>query len=176
MKGVSFIIEKLFTTVYKHLGINGILLLIIAIVIPFSIFHTQYDGPDYSTSTNYTITPATKLKKVAKKDVPPSIDRFADDYYTISLRIHNYYSTEIVHMPYLSAAQEDNEISLLDYDYYSDIEKYDVISPDTCIPAGTEVTVPYYFSGYGLERAEFSITPFDDSETNDGNTLLLELP
>ena len=34
MKGVTFLIEKLVTTTYKKLGINGILLLLIFIAIP----------------------------------------------------------------------------------------------------------------------------------------------
>ena len=38
MKGVTFLIEKLVTTTYKKLGINGILLLLIFIAIPASLY------------------------------------------------------------------------------------------------------------------------------------------
>ena len=47
MKGVLFLIEKLVTTTYQKLGINGILLLLIFIAIPASLFYADYNGPDY---------------------------------------------------------------------------------------------------------------------------------
>ena len=176
MKGVTFLIEKLVTTTYKKLGINGILLLLIFIAIPASLFYTDYNGPDYHFTTNYTLRVVTEPEKVAEKDVPPAIDRFADDYYTVSLQIDNYYSKEL-NLPYLSAFQEDedNFISFRDYDYYDDIKGYDVTSPDTCIPAGTGITLPYYFSGYELTDTDLTIRPYEDKEVNEENTVLLKL-
>ncbi len=179
MNGLSIVLKyfiKLCCAAYRKLGINGILIIAIAVTIPASALHLNTTQSDYKYSTNYTVTAASDPEKAAQKDIPLSVDRFGDDYYKVRLQITNSYSTEIYPLPSLSAKNKENYVSLHELDYYSDIDDYDVISPDTCIPAGTSVTIPYYITGYDLDGARISIAPFDEDEANDKNSLSIHLP
>lgn len=180
MRGFSLGVEciaKGVMWVHKKSGINGILVIAILIAIPCSFLSSESSSTKYRSFKGYSITPVSDTQKVAEKDLPASIDRFADDYYKVVLQINNHYSTELSHAPYLTLDDEEYYASFRPLEYYSDIEKsYDVISLENCIPAGTAVSIPYYFSGYELSGQTLSVMPLSDDEVTKSNSFKLTVP
>jgi hypothetical protein len=180
MRGFSLGIEcivKGLMWIHRKSGINGILVIAILIALPCSIFFSESSSTQYKSGKRYAVTPVSDTEKVAEKDLPASIDRFADDYYKVVLQINNCYSTELPHAPYLTLNNEKYYASFRPLEYYCDIENsYDVISLENCIPAGTTMSIPYYFSGYELSGHTLSVMPLSDDEITKSNSFKLTVP
>ena len=165
MRGFSLGIEcivKGLMWIHRKSGINGILVIAILIALPCSIFFSESSSTQYKSVKGYAVTPVSDTEKVAEKDLPASIDRFADDYYKVVLQINNCYSTELPHAPYLTL---DNE------KYYASFRPL-----ENCIPAGTTMSIPYYFSGYELSGHTLSVMPLSDDEITKSNSFKLTVP
>ena len=90
MRGFSLGIEcivKGLMWIHRKSGINGILVIAILIALPCSIFFSESSSTQYKSGKRYAVTPVSDTEKVAEKDLPASIDRFADDYYKVVLQI-----------------------------------------------------------------------------------------
>lgn len=174
--GIKCIVKGLMW-IHRKFGINGILVIAILIALPCSFFFSESSSTQYKSIKGYAVTPVSDTEKVAEKDLPASIDRFADDYYKVVLQINNCYSTELPHAPYLTLDDEKYYASFRPLEYYSDIEKsYDVIFLESCIPAGITMSIPYYFSGYELSGHTLSVMPFSDDEVTKSNSFKLTVP
>ena len=110
--GVECIVKGLMW-IHRKSGINGILVIAILIALPCSIFFSESSSTQYKSGKRYVVTPVSDTEKVAEKDLPASIDRFADDYYKVVLQINNCYSTELPHAPYLTLDNEKYYASFL---------------------------------------------------------------
>ena len=92
----------------------------------------------------------------------------------VQAEIEDHLNNQIVHN---RTEREKYYASFRPLEYYCDIENsYDVIYLENCIPAGTTISIPYYFSGYELSGHTLSVMPLSDDEITKSNSFKLTVP
>lgn len=130
--------------IYKKLGINGILAILILIEIPILYLFYADNHSYYAIKDNYKLVDVTKYKELSAEEVPESASTDSHYYYAI-IRIDNYYYQE-THLPDLEAIDQNGDfLSVSTCDYYDDLEEQTQYPthPRAAIPAGTAVNAAY---------------------------------
>lgn len=140
--------------IYKKVGINGILVVLILIEIPVLYFYYADNHSYYEIKDNYKLTAVTKYEELSPEEFPESASTDSHYYHAI-IQIDNYYYQE-THLPDLDAIDENgNYFSVSTCDYYDDLEEQTQYPthPRSAIPAGTAVNATYLLeiSDYDLE-------------------------
>lgn len=179
MRGLSFIVKytlRFCAYIFKHLGLNGLLLLILILVLPGSLYYTTMTKDNYKHSSQYTLSAVSDVEEVKEQDVPASVKEYDETYYMVTLELSNPYSHELVRLPSLDANQDDHYLHFTPYDYYTDIKDYNTVEVYTCVPAKTSVKVPYYFSSDDIAGTTITVTPLLQNEKTEDNTLTFMVP
>lgn len=179
MRGFSFIVKytlRFCAYIFKHLGLNGLLLLILILVLPGSLYYTTKTKDNYKHSSQYTLSAVSDVEKIEEQAVPSCVRTQGEAYYKVTLEISNPYSHELIRLPSLDASHDDHYLLFAPYDYYTEIKDYNTVAVYNCIPAKTSVKVPYYFSGNNIAGTTVTITPLLKEEKTKDNTLTFPVP
>lgn len=136
---------------YKQLGINAILVVILFVEILCCTFYYSDNSSFYRIADNLKLIQVTSFTPVFYEELPESEKEYYSDYklyYLANVEIGNYYYTAD-NIPSLSAEDQNGDSIHPDYyDYYSEYEElvnFPKVEGRTTIPAGTSVVVPYLF-------------------------------
>lgn len=142
-KSIELVI-RFFGWIYKILGINGILFILLGIEC-FVIFQvTETKQNDYYYGQKFVLSEVTDFYEIDRDDkrlVDCEIDAVKDNYYYLAtLKVQNYYGRALDYIPLNVKADNDNWLVSMPVEYYADTDYLNRTVTAT-IPAGAEKEV-----------------------------------
>lgn len=161
-KSIELVI-RFFGWIYKILGINGILFILLGIEC-FVIFQvTETKQNDYYYGQKFVLSEVTDFNEIDKDDkrlVNSEIDTAGDDYYYLAtLKVQNYYGRALDYIPLNVKTDDDNWLISRPVEYYADTD-YLNRTITTTIPAGAEKEVSLIIQMNEEERKDIEHLTF----------------
>lgn len=169
---------------FRQVGINGILVVVILIELGGMRVYYSAGQDDYQYEDNCRLTEVVSIEPVSAEDkrlVENGIKIEADrKYYAVTVKLENYYSTDLEYMHIAAKNQNDYEVDCTRIQYYGTLEYY-YVTDRLLVPAGASNELDYIISMQDeiAEQTE-TLTLYEwDSEKEDGeqdNKVTVELP
>lgn len=166
MNGVSIlsrIVTKIFQWLFYKFGINIILLIALVIEIPCMFLFYKEKSFETQIYTNYGFETVGEPELIHASDIQPGAQYSNDDCYKITLHVDNLYQKTSNSYPSFYSADGDNIYCTLEpFNYYSDIDSYDILGAKACAPAGARSTFSYYVASSWVEGKTLSFVSYEN--------------
>lgn len=137
---------RFFVWIFRKMGINGILVLLLLIELPVvSVYYSEESKHDTSRQ-NYKLAEPVSMEEISIEDprltengVSLKMDM---KYYLATIKVENYYSSDVRYMSIEAKNQDEERVNVWPVSYYGEL-KYDYIQDGLSIPAGSSRDMQY---------------------------------
>lgn len=138
-------ILRMFHFIFKKLGINGILVMILLIELPALYAYYCDERGHYVIERNYRMQGVVNYREVSVDELPEKEKTYASGsgrYFYTDVQIDNYYYKELLAHGVNAESSEGYALPFYQCDYYDDLESLSG-KLRSVIPAGTSAYVTY---------------------------------